>query len=107
MAAAIRVLDTGRKKAHKPFGMAAWMSNGGPEAYAKEQAALENYEYMRDNLMSLVKNSGMSFELIHERCGPHPATLMAWETKKILKPQFGKMYAVLQIIGKKFRDIEK
>jgi len=104
----LAVIDTTRPKAHKPYGLAAWEASGGREAFAREQARLENYEYMRDNLiMSLVKNSNFSFELIHERCGPHPSTLEAWAQKKVSKPQLGKMYAVLQIIGKKFKDIER
>lgn len=107
MTAQLRVLDTGRKKAHKPYGLAAWEASGGRAAWEKEQARLENYEDMRDNLISLVRNSNFSFELIHERCGPHPSTLQAWADKKVSKPQLGKMYAVLQIIGKKFKDIER
>lgn len=72
-----------------------------------EQERLEFYEDMRDNLMSLVRNSGMSFEDIHNHCGPCPATLQNWDDKKVKKPQLGKMYSTLQIIGKKFRDIER
>lgn len=81
-----------------PFGLDEWK---------KQRAALEFYEDMRDNLMSLVRNSGMSYETIHEHCGPHPSTLDAWDMKRVSKPQLGKMYSTLQIIGKKFRDIER
>lgn len=86
-----------KSKAHEAFGLDAWK---------REQARLENYEYMRDNLMSLVKNSGLSFEDIYDRFGPHPQTLEGWSRKDIRRPQFGKMWAVLQIIGKRLADIE-
>jgi hypothetical protein len=86
------------KKAHEAFGLEAWK---------REQARLENYEYMRDNLMSLVKNSGLAFEDIYDRFGPHPQTLEKWARRETRQPHMGKMYATLQIIGKKFKDIEK
>jgi hypothetical protein len=96
-----------KKRQLKPWGMASWQAAGGKDAWYKERDRLEDYEYMRDNLMSLVKNSNMSFEYIHERCGPHPQTLEGWAEKKIKRPQFNKMWSVLQIIGKKFSDIER
>lgn len=69
------------------------------ERYERERNRLEAYEAVRDDIMSLVKNSGMSFADIHGRCGPHPATLEKWARKETIKPQMGKMIAVLRILG--------
>ena len=52
--------------------------------------------------MSLVKNSGMSFEDIHGRCGPHPHTLENWAQKKVEAPRLGKLRATLRVIGYDF-----
>ena len=81
----------------KPYGL---------DEYKRERDRLELYEDMRDNLMSLVKNSGLSFVDIQDHCGPCPQTLEAWASGRVRKPQLGKMRATLHIIGKKFRDIE-
>lgn len=74
------------------YGLAAWKA---------EQQKLEAYEDLRDDVMSLVKNSGMSFEDIHDHCGPCPATLENWAQKKVSRPQLGKIRATLTIIGYK------
>jgi hypothetical protein len=77
----------------------------------KERIAAQNkaeadrlgaYEDLRDDLMSAVKNSGMSFEDIHGRCGPHPYTLENWAQKVTRRPTLGKMRATARIIGLDF-----
>lgn len=88
---------TRRSPTRKPYGLAEYERT--KEQRALEAQRLERYEFMRDDLMSLVKNSGMSFEDIHGRCGPHPSTLENWAQKKILRPQLGKMISVMRIIG--------
>lgn len=72
-----------------------------------ERDRLEFYEDIRDDVMSAVKNSGMSFEDIHGRCGPCPHTLENWSQKKVRKPQLGKMRAVLHILGLDFAIVAR
>lgn len=69
------------------------------EAFEKERERIEAYGAVRDDIMSLVKNSGMSFQDIHNRCGPHPATLEKWARKETERPQMSKMISVLRILG--------
>lgn len=85
----------------KPAPHKVRQSNYGLDAWKAEQAKLEAYEDLRDDVMSLVKNSGMSFEDIHDHCGPTPHTLENWAQKKVSRPQLGKIRAVLTIIGYK------
>lgn len=68
-------------------------------AVEAEKLRLESYEDLRDDVLSVVKNSGMSFEDIHGRCGPHPATLENWASNRIHAPRLGKMQAALRICG--------
>jgi hypothetical protein len=81
---------TAPKPRAKPYGLDEWK---------RKQAVLENYEALRDDVISAVRNSGMSYELIHERCGPHPTTLTAWELKRVGKPRLEKLISTLRIIG--------
>lgn len=64
-----------------------------------EQVRLETYEYMRDELMGAVAQSGMSFEDIHGRCGPHPSTLQGYKDRTTRFPQMKKMQSTAKIIG--------
>jgi ribosome-binding protein aMBF1 (putative translation factor) len=68
-------------------------------AVEAERARLETYEDLRDDVLSIIKNSGMSFEDIHGKCGPHPSTLHSWETDKVHQPRFSKMQSALRIAG--------
>jgi hypothetical protein len=68
-------------------------------AFDKQRMELEGCEDLRDDVISMIKNSGMSFSEIHARCGPHPHTLENWARKDIKKPQIGKMRAALRVIG--------
>jgi hypothetical protein len=76
-------------------------------AFQKQQRELEGYADLRDDVMSIIKNSGMSFQEIHARCGPHPHTLENWARKDISKPQIGKMRAALRVVGYDFGIIER
>jgi hypothetical protein len=64
-----------------------------------ERARLEAYEDLRDDVMSLVKNSPLTFEEIHGKCGPHPNTLTKWMDKTIHAPRLGKLQSVLRVLG--------
>lgn len=66
------------------------------------QALLEAYEDLRDDVMSAVKNSGLSFQDIHGRCGPHPSTLESWASKTVRQPRLGKLRSTLRILGLDF-----
>lgn len=64
-----------------------------------EKARLEFYGDLRDDVMSLVRNSHLTPEEIHGRCGPHPVTLRKWDEKKVGAPQLAKLQSVLRIMG--------
>ena len=69
------------------------------EAVEQERARLESYEDLRDDVLSVIKNAGVSFEDIHGRCGPHPSTLNSWATNQVHQPQLRKMQSALRIVG--------
>lgn len=76
--------------------------------FRKKRAELEAYQDLRFNVVSLLKNSDMSFEDIHAHCGPCPATLIRWFNPDIMvNPQFGKMRSALRIIGYDFGIVER
>lgn len=75
--------------------------------FRRAQMELEKYQDLRDDVMSLVKNSQMSYEDIHARCGPCPATLENWAQKKVDQPRLGKLRATLLILGFDFGIIPK
>lgn len=64
-----------------------------------ERERLEAYGDLRDDTMSLVRNSTLTFEEIHGRMGPHPTTLAKWDEKVTKQPQLRKLQATLRIIG--------
>lgn len=69
------------------------------KAVEAERRRLEAYEDLRDDVISLVKNSHLTFEEIHGRMGPHPQTLTKWMEKTTHAPQLGKIQATLRILG--------
>lgn len=68
-------------------------------AYEAERDRLEAYEDLRDEVMSLVKNSQLSYEDIHGRCGPHPSTLAKWAEQQTKFPRLGKLQSTARICG--------
>jgi hypothetical protein len=68
-------------------------------AVEREKARLESYEDLRDDVLSVIKNSGVSFEDIHGKCGPHPSTLNSWAMNQVHQPQLRKMQSALRIVG--------
>lgn len=68
-------------------------------AVEAEKARLESYEDLRDDVLSVLKNENVSFELVHERLGPHPSTLHSWEMDKVRQPQLRKMQSALRTVG--------
>lgn len=68
-------------------------------AVQREQARLESYEDLRDDVLSVIKNAGVSFEDIHGKCGPHPHTLQSWAHGDVHQPRLGKMQSALRIVG--------
>lgn len=69
------------------------------KAVEAERARLESYEDLRDDVLSVIKNSGVSFEDIHGKCGPHPSTLTHWATNQVHQPRLSKMQSALRIVG--------
>lgn len=68
-------------------------------AFLAERARLQTYGDLRDDVMSLVRNSHLTYEEIHARCGPHPVTLRKWDEKLVGAPRLEKLQATLRIIG--------
>lgn len=68
-------------------------------AVEAERARLESYEDLRDDVLSVLKNEGISFEDVHGRLGPHPSTLHSWETGAVRQPQLRKMQSALRTVG--------
>lgn len=68
-------------------------------AVERERVRLESYEDLRDDVLSVIKNSGVSYEDIHGKCGPHPSTMTKWAHGDIHAPRLGKMQAALRIVG--------
>lgn len=75
--------------------------------FKQRQLELEAYHDLRDNVVSIVRNSGVSFEDIHAQCGPHPNTLLAWTEKRVSQPRLGKIRATLRILGYDFAIVER
>ena len=67
--------------------------------FEQRRALLESYEDLRDDVMSLVRNSYLSFEEIHNRCGPTPHTLQTWRDREVAQPRLCKLQSVLRILG--------
>lgn len=74
--------------------------------FLKKRDQLEFYGDLRDDVISLIKNSGLSFTEIHARCGPVPVTLSKWLDKEVKQPRLEKMQSVLRILGKDLGIIE-
>lgn len=68
-------------------------------AVERERARLESYEDLRDDVLSVIKNAGVSYEDIHGKCGPHPSTLHSWASNTVHQPRLNKMQAALRIVG--------
>lgn len=67
--------------------------------FKRKQLELEDCRDLRDDVISAVKNSGVSYEVIHSRCGPHPSTLANWAEKRVDMPRMGKVRSTLRAIG--------
>ena len=61
---------------------------------------LVSIEDIRDDTISYIKNSGFSYEEIHNRNGPTPLTLARWRDKEVLSPRMDKIRAALRAVGK-------
>lgn len=68
---------------------------------------LESYHDLRDDVVSIIRNSGESLENIHNKCGPHPNTLQNWMDKKVSQPRMGKIRSVLRILGYDIGIVDK
>lgn len=68
----------------------------------KVERAMED---VRDDLMSLVKNSGISDEEIHRRNGPTPKTLQNNRDMVVKAPRMSTVLSTLWAIGKDLSDL--
>lgn len=55
---------------------------------------------LRDDTISLIRNSGFSFEEIREKGGPVVKTLQGWQDKTTFSPHTSSMRRALRVIGK-------
>ena len=67
--------------------------------FLQKQKELEYYEDLRDDTISIAKNSGLSFAEIHARGGPTVTTLTKWLDKEVSRPWTGKLRSTLRICG--------
>lgn len=95
--AVVRILSAEEVKASITKHRA--MSTKEKREFDAKRAELESYHDLRDDVVSIIKNSGESFEDIHARCGPHPSTLQNWADKRVSAPRMGKVRSVLRILG--------
>lgn len=70
------------------------------ERISKGLRPILSTEDIRDNTISILKNSGVSDELVHARNGPTPLTLARWRAKKVLSPRMSSIRSALRAVGK-------
>ena len=70
--------------------------------FRERQKKMEDIQDLRDDVMALIRDSKMSWEVIHSNFGPTPQTLHRWDIKAVRSPQLGKMRTALRAIGKDF-----
>jgi len=74
--------------------------------FAQKRAELEFFEDLRDDVVAIARNSGLSFGEIHARGGPTVGTLTKWMDKEVHRPWLGKMRSTLRICGHDFAIVE-
>ena len=62
-------------------------------------------ESLRDDVISVIRNSPLTFEDIHARCGPHPTTLIKWLERTTKRPHVSTMVAALQACGHQLKIV--
>ena len=75
--------------------------------FREKQAELEYYNDLRDNVVSIMKNSGMTLTEIHARGGATVRTLSRWIDDKTVQPRLGKLRAVLVICDYDFQIVPR
>lgn len=56
-------------------------------------------EDLRDETMSIVRNSGKTYEEIHAKWGASPSTLTKWQYREVLRPQLNLIRGTLLACG--------
>lgn len=80
----------------------AQISSAGPSLKtAREPAKFMAVDDLRDDCMSIVKNSGLSYAQITARGGPSAATLGKWNHRETKKPQLNTIRGALAACGMK------
>ena len=75
--------------------------------WLKERERLEDYRDIRDDFMSQIKNTNVSFQTIEDLGGPTTQTLRKWDMKMVDKPSLGKMVSAARICGIDYIRISK
>lgn len=76
-----------------------WREAARKHAQKHKEDRLSYGESLRDDVMSLVRNSKMSYDQIWSRGGPTPKTLESWQNREVKYPQIGTAQAILKAIG--------
>lgn len=66
---------------------------------ARENPPKVSIEDLRDETMSIVRNSGLSYEEIHARFGASGSTLTKWSHRETLRPQLNTIRGTLRACG--------
>ena len=66
---------------------------------ARANAPAISIEDLRDETMSIVRNSGLSYDEIHARFGASGSTLSKWQYREVLRPQLNTIRGTLQACG--------
>lgn len=67
--------------------------------HAKAMEALSLSRAARDDMISHVRNSGMSYQQIEDSGGPTVTTLMAWELGTVNYPRISTLALCAKVIG--------
>lgn len=75
--------------------------------FERRRAKLEASMDLRDDVCSIILNSGFHPEQIHAKGGPTVVTIGKWMDKKVLQPRVGKMRSALRICGYDLAIVDK
>jgi hypothetical protein len=64
-------------------------------------------EDLRDDVVSIIKNSKLTFREIHARCGPCPSTLDKWFEKKVKNPRLATIVGALEACGRSLKITQR
>lgn len=69
------------------------------ERKERRQAHLTPVEDIRDEVISVVRNSKLTFRQVNANLGPAPSTLKAWADRRTHRPQINTVRGALRACG--------